>query len=157
MGMKIGVTLMAGIQATPPQALGLSQPQASTATELDDDWQPPKSLWHPSFLLTFAIWDFGSGGNGTIAPQKKQRSPGKEGAIETITPLSDPLVCALCHRGALKTTRLTRRIQQESQTTGCCKRCQTHILAAHWFCPLPFFTELPTVTNPLFRTLQQTY
>ena len=89
-------------------------------------------------MFTFPICHFLGGGDGTRALQKKQRNLGKEGASETMTPPPyDPLVCALCHAEALQTPRLTRRIQLQTWTTGCCQKGQTHVHIAHWPCLLP--------------------
>lgn len=69
---------MAGIQATPLQALGLSQPCASSATELDDDWYLPSHYCTPPFCSPLPSGFFG--GFGTTALQKKQRILGKKGS-----------------------------------------------------------------------------
>ena len=92
----------------------------------------------------------------SIALQKKQRILGKEGTKKAMTsPPSNALVHASCHREALKTPKLTRRMQLQPWTMSCYQKARfmsTSPTDPDLF--LSFFTEIPTITKLIFATLQ---
>ena len=146
---------MGGVEATPLWSLGLPTPMLPlllswTTTGVSQVIVAPHPL-HSSLPS-----DFFGRGHGTIALQKKQRILGKEGTKKAMTsPPSNALVHAPCHREALKTPKLTRRMQLQPWTISCYQKARfmsTSPTDPDLF--LSFFTEIPTITKLIFATLQ---
>ena len=145
---------MGGVEATPLWSLGLPTPMLPLLLSWTTGVSQVIVAPHP--LRSSLPSDIFGRGHGTIALQKKQRILGKEGTKKAMTsPPSNALVHAPCHREALKTPKLTRRMQLQPWTISCYQKARfmsTSPTDPDLF--LSFFTEIPTITKLIFAPLQ---